>query len=60
MIKAKSLKKLKVIKEMFLAASCSLDRRKLCSQEQISLITYSFFNDFAPLPPTLTFQNAVM
>jgi len=36
-----------------------LDRRNVCSQDDIYLITYSILHYFAPLPPTLTFQNLI-
>jgi len=46
-MKAKSLKKLIVIKEICSWLPPGLDGRNVCSQEHISLITNSFFNDFA-------------
>jgi len=46
-MKAKSLKKLLVIKEICSWLPPGLDGRKVYSQEHISLITNSFFNDFA-------------
>jgi len=42
-MKAKSLKKLLVIKEICSWLPPGLDGRKVCSQEHISLITNSFF-----------------
>jgi len=46
-MKAKSLKKLLVIKEICSWLPLGLDGRKVCSQKHISIITNSFFNDFA-------------
>ena len=44
---SKIIKKLLVIKEICSWLPLGLDGRKVCSQEHISLITNSFFNDFA-------------
>jgi len=46
-MKAKSLKKPISIKEICSWLPPGLDGRKVCSQEHISSITNSFFNDFA-------------